>query len=155
VPDAGTICVLLGLSVVTVLVVTFIGAVFLRAAVAIYNLLAGGATSASGVPEPRFLKAMGITLNTTLVNAGMGLLIGLAIGAGTIDARAGGNERASIAAFLGFLICVVVMAGTLMVMLPTNLGKALFVTLCYMGIVALFVAVVGVLAFVVVGVALR
>jgi hypothetical protein len=154
VPDAGTICALLGLSVVTVLVVTFIGAVFLRAAVAIYNWLAGGAGPQRGVPTPHFLKAIAISVNTTIVNAGLGFLIGLAMIAGTIDTGPDGEERASIAAFIGFLVCLVVMAGMLMVMLPTNLAKALFVTLCYMGLVALLVIGVAVWTFVVLTVVL-
>lgn len=45
------------------LVFTVICAVILRAAVALYNKLAGGASSPSSVPEPAFGKAMGSALS--------------------------------------------------------------------------------------------
>jgi hypothetical protein len=59
---AGLLCAL----VIGVPVGTPIGAVFLRAAVALYNKLAGGPSSPSSVPEPTFGKAMWITFATWL-----------------------------------------------------------------------------------------
>ena len=52
--------------VIGVPVGTLIGAVCLRAAVALYNKMAGGPSSPSSVPEPTFGKAMWITFATWL-----------------------------------------------------------------------------------------
>lgn len=76
--------------VVGVALGTLIGAVILRAAIALYNKMAGGPKSPSSVPEPAFGKAMWITFATTLVQLVAGFLVGLVTGAG-----GGGSRRAS------------------------------------------------------------
>jgi hypothetical protein len=68
--------------VIGVTVGTFIGAVILRGAVALYNKLARGPASPRGVPEPGFGKAMGITLAASVVKAVADYGIGRATGAG-------------------------------------------------------------------------
>ena len=65
-PEGAVVGVLLCALVIGFAVGTLIGAVFLRAAVALYNNLAGGASSPSSVPEPTFGKAMWITFATWL-----------------------------------------------------------------------------------------
>jgi hypothetical protein len=142
VPDAALLLGILLLSGLTVLIVILIGAVLLRTAVVIYNLLAGGADGQSGVPEPRFLKAMGITLNTTLIIGGLSFLVAVAGRTGSLGGELGATERLHVVAFVLFLFSVVVVACTLTVLLPTSFGTALFVTLCYMVMVAVLVGVV-------------
>ena len=139
-PDAGLLLGILLLSGLTVLVL--IGAALLRTAVAIYNLLAGGADGQSGVPEPGILKAMGISLNTTLITGGLSFLVAVAGPTGSLGGESGRGERLAVVAFLLLLFSVVVVAGALTVLLPTTFGKALFVTLCYMVTVAMLVGVV-------------
>jgi hypothetical protein len=69
---AGLLCVL----VIAVAVGTLIGAVFLLAAIALYNKMAGGASSPGGVPEPALGRAMWITFATSLVQLVAGAVIG-------------------------------------------------------------------------------
>jgi hypothetical protein len=124
---------------------TLIGAVFLRAAVALYNKMAAGASSASSVPEPAFGKAMGITFVTALVPM-VGFLIGFVIGGGAAAAGARGQGVDVVAQLISFPVGLLVMAGMLSLMLPTTFGRAILVTLCYMLVVLLGVLlVVGVL----------
>ena len=96
---------------------TVIGAVFLRAACAIYNKLAGGKGSPSSVPKPLFGKAMGITFVTALVN----LVAGFEL--------------------LSLPVSLLVMAGMNSALLPTTFARGFLVALCYL-LVGLFVVVV-------------
>ena len=67
---------------------TLIGAVFLRAAVNLYNKLAGGASSPGSVPEPAFGKAMWIIFATSLAQLVVaGLLTGFSPVSGSGSAR--------------------------------------------------------------------
>ena len=91
----GFLCVL----VVGLLIGTLIGAIILRAAVSLFNKMAGGADSEGAVPEPEFGKAMGITFVTTLVNMVAGFMIGLVIG-GAAAAGGAGVEGAALVAQL-------------------------------------------------------
>jgi hypothetical protein len=120
---------------------TFIGAVFLRAACALYNKLAGGKGSPSSVPEPPVGKAMGITFVTSLVNAVAGFLIGTLVGAGGMAAGAGESSPAITAQLLSLPVSLLVMAAMNSAMLPTTFTRGLLVTLCYL-LVVLFVVVV-------------
>jgi hypothetical protein len=61
--------------VIGVAVGTLIGAVFLRAAVALYNKMAGGASSPGGVPEPAMGRAMWIIFAAFLAQLAVGLFI--------------------------------------------------------------------------------
>ena len=69
----------------------FIGAIIIRAAVALYNKMAGGASSPSSVPEPAIGKAMWITFVIGLVQMVVGFLIGLVTGAGAAGANGSGS----------------------------------------------------------------
>ena len=146
-PDVAAIGGLLCVFVFALAIGTFIGAVILRVAVALYNKMAGGASSPSSVPEPAFGKAMGITFVTSLVQTVVGFLIGLVTGAGA----AGGVV---VAQLIPFLVSLLIMAAMLYAMLPTTFDRALVVALCYMLVLILCFGI-AVLAFIVFGVALR
>jgi hypothetical protein len=133
--------VFLCIAVAAIALGTLIGAVFLRAACAFYNKLAGGKGSPSSVPEPLLGKAMGITFVSTLVNAAVGFVIGSAVGAGST--AYGASERGAVitAQLLSLPVSLLVMAGMNAAMLPTTFARGLLVALCYL-LVVLFVVVV-------------
>lgn len=115
---------------------TVIGAVFLRAACTLYNALADGKGSPSGVPELPLGKAMGISFATTLVNAAARFVIVFLVGAGE-------RSSAVIPQLLSIPIGLLVMAGMNSALLPTTFARGFSIALCYL-LVALFVF--GVLA---------
>ena len=119
---------------------TVIGAVILRAAVALYNKLAGGSISSS-VPEPEFGKAMGITFVSSLIQLVVGFVLGLAGAAGAAASQADAKTANIVVQLISFPISLLVMAGLLTAMLPTTFPRALLVTLCYMLVVVFIVAV--------------
>ncbi len=120
---------------------TLIGAVFLRAAVALYNKMAGGGRPPGGVPEPDFGKALGITFVTTLINIGVGFVIGMVTNTwGAAGPR--GKEVDLLAQAISFPLSLLIMTAMLTAILPTTFGRALLVTLCYMLIVMVVVAVI-------------
>lgn len=140
---AGLLCVL----VIAVAVGTLIGAVLLLAAIALYNKMAGGASSPGGVPEPALGKAMWITFATSVVQIVAGVVIG-----GYGEAREG--ARGLVADLISFPISLLIMAGMLSAKLPTTFGRAVLVTLCYMLVVLIVVGVLVAVAVLVFGVAL-
>jgi len=166
-PDGTAIGGLLSVLVIGVAVGTLIGAVFLRAAVGLYNNLTGGASSPSSVPEPTFGKAMWITFATSLAQVVVGFLFDLFTGPGTplrrlLESLVGevaggaGEKRVDVVVQLMFLpASLLIMAAMLSAKLPTTFGRAILLTLCYMLVVVLFVGVLAVIALVVFGVALR
>src|SRR5689334_25421680 len=77
--------------VIGILVGAAIGAVLLRAAVAVYNRITGTAKSPASIPEPSIGKAMGITFLTTLVNLVAAFLILFVTGMGISAAGASGK----------------------------------------------------------------
>lgn len=127
---------------------TLVGAVMLRAAAALYNKFAGGASSPSAVPEPDFGKAAQITFVTMLANWGVSFVIGLAMGGATSGTNHG-ELAAAVGQFVSGCIGLLVMAGMLAAMLPTTFPRALLVTLCYLLIGILVAIVIG--GFIVVG----
>jgi hypothetical protein len=134
--------------VVGVAVGTVIGAVLLRAAISLYNKVAGGAGSPRGVREPAFGEAMGVTFATCLVNACVGVVLGLVREA--VTAAAGPGARGGVNVLTQpapVAVSLLVMAGLLSAVLPTTFGRALLVVLCY----TLIVLVIGG-AFVLLGV---
>jgi hypothetical protein len=137
---AGLLCAL----VIAVAVGTLIGAVFLRAAVALYNSMAGGASSPSSVPKPTFGKAMWITFATSLAQMGAGILIG---GYGAAEP----GSRGLFAQLISFPVSLLIMAGVLTAKLPTTFGRAILVTLCYMVVVLLVVGILVGIAVLVFG----
>ena len=146
---------------------TLISAFFLRAAIALYNKMAGGASSPSSVPEPTFGKAMWITFATSLAHVGVGILFDMFTAPGTplrrlLESLVGevaggaGEKRVDVVVQLMFLpASLLIMAAMLSAKLPTTFGRAILLTLCYMLVVVLFVGVLAVIALVVFGVALR
>jgi hypothetical protein len=136
---------------ITVVIGAIVGAVFLRAAIALYNKMVGGAMSPSGVPEPAFGKAIGITFVTSLVNAVVSFLIGLITSAG---AEVAGRKGVDVVAqLIAFPVSLLIMATMLSALLPTTFGRAILVTLCYM-LIVLIVVGVCVLVVIAIGVGL-
>jgi hypothetical protein len=139
--ESAAIVVLLCLLVVAIVVGTFFNAVFLRAACAFYNKLAGGKGSPSSVPEPRLGKAMGIIFVTALVNAVVAFAIGLLVVPGSTTAGANTSSAAIAAQLLPLPVSLLVMASMNAAWLPTTFARGLLVALCYL-LVVLFVVVV-------------
>ncbi len=73
---------------IALVIATPVGAVLLRAAIAFYNKMAGGAASLKSVPEPGFAKAMKITFVTNLVQA----VIAFAVATATIADTSSGAQ---------------------------------------------------------------
>src|SRR3954449_2017848 len=104
-----------------------IGAVILRAGISLYNRMAQPGNS---VPEPLFGRAALIMFVTTLVNAGVGLVLGMILGGVTSAANADQQSTKIIINLISFPVSMGVMAAMLSQMLPTTFGRALLVTLC-------------------------
>jgi hypothetical protein len=122
-----------------------IGAVFLRAAVALYNTMAGGALSPGSVPEPAFGKALGITLVGSLVS-GVVNFIGFATGVSKgVDL---------VVLLIAGPVSLLIMAAMLSALLPTTFGRAILVALCYALVAIVVLGALGI-ALVLVGMALR
>jgi hypothetical protein len=145
-PEGAAIGVLLCVLVVGVVVETLVGAVCLRAAVALYNKLAGGASSPSSVPEPALGKAMWIIFATSFARMVVASLI-TGYGATAAEAR--------VTLLISFPVSLLIMAGMLSERLPTTFGCAVLVTLCYLLVVLLVVGALVGIAVLVFGVALR
>jgi hypothetical protein len=159
----------IGALVIGVAIGLLISAALLRTAVALYNKMAGGASSPSSVPEPAFGKGMGIILVTSsvqlvvtflltsLVSGVVGFLISLVTVRGvTVPGEAGKTVtegvRTGAQLIIGLPVNILIMAAWLSAMLPTTFRPAILVTLCYMLLVTLLVVVVvgAVVLFVVV-----
>jgi hypothetical protein len=153
-PEGAAVGALLCALVIVVAVGTLVGAVFLRAAIALYNKMAGGASSPGGVPEPAFGKAMWIIFAATLAQVVVGLLFDFLTGAGAMPVGEGGKD-VHVGAQLIFLpVSLLIMAAVLSAKLPTTFVRAILVTLYYMLMVILFVAVLVAAAVVVFGIAI-
>ncbi|MFO0863877.1 MAG: hypothetical protein U0744_04330 [Gemmataceae bacterium] len=123
------------------LIGALIGAVILRAAIAIYQLLSGGSQSPHAVPEPSFGKSMGIMLIVALAQFAANFIIGMALGAGA-QATGGPAPGMGLAAAGGsFVISLLLMSLLLTAMLPTTLPRAFLVTLLYL-VVCILVGIV-------------
>jgi hypothetical protein len=148
---AGVLCAL----VIGLAIGTLIGAVFLRAAIALYNKMAGGASSPSGVPAPAFGKAMWISFATCVAQLVVGLFIGGVTGTGATAPGAGDKGVDVVTQLISLSVSLFIMAAILSGKLPTTFGRAILVTLCYLLIVILVVGVLVAIALVVFGVVLR
>jgi hypothetical protein len=149
---AGLLC---GLAIVLT-IGTLIGAVILRAAIALYNNLAGGASSPSSVPEPRFGKAMWIIFATSVDQMIVALLIhGLFTDAGSWEAEARGLGDHVVVDLISFAVGLFIMAVILSERLPTTFGRAIVVTVCYLLVTLLPVGVLAGIAILVFAVAFR
>jgi hypothetical protein len=154
-PEGAALGVLLCALAISVAIGTLIGAVFLRAAIALYNKMVGGASSPSSVPEPAFGKAMWITFAAFLAQMVAGLMFHTLTSPGAMPAGEGGKGVNVEAQLIFFAVVLLIMAAVLSAKLPTTFGRALLVTLCYMLVVILFVGVLVAIAVVVFGVALK
>jgi hypothetical protein len=136
--------------VVGLAIETLLGAVLLRAAVALYNKMAGGASSPGSVPEPAFGKAMWVIFASTVLQLVVGgLFIGISTGAEPVAAGAGGKGVDVVAQLISFPVGLLIMAAVLSAKLPTTFGRAILVTLCYLLLALLVVGVlVGIAALV-------
>jgi hypothetical protein len=133
----GFLCVI----IVAVAVECLIGAVFLRAACALYNRLAGGKGSPRTVPEPSFGEAVRITFMTVLVR-GLVLVVGwILVKSGGVAGGSGERGPTLGVQLLSLPVVVLVMARVNAALLPTTFTRGLLVALCWL-LVLLFVAVV-------------
>lgn len=127
---------------------SLIGGLILRASISLFNKLARN-RGKTLIPEPAIPKAIGITLITFIVNAGVGLLIGVLLG-GT--AQLVGNSPSYprfVAGTVSSVMAILSMVVMLALLLPTSLARALLVTLfnyfISLAIVAFLVAIASVL----------
>jgi hypothetical protein len=103
---------------------TFIGAVILRNAIGLYNVLAGK----DRVPTVSMGHAMLITFATSVINVIVTLLIARA---GVAGAGFENRDLAFVNYLIGVPVSLVIMAGMLSMLLPTTIGRAFLVTLCH------------------------
>jgi hypothetical protein len=132
----GSAAGILSVLVVGVAIGTLIGAIILRSAIGLYNLLAGN----DRVPTLRMGHAMLITFVISLINAMVTALIARAgvAGAGFED-----RDLALVNQLIGIPVSLVIMAGMLSMLLPTTIGRAFLVTLCH-AIIMFVLVVLGV-----------
>jgi hypothetical protein len=154
-PEGAAVGVLLCALGIGVAVETLIEAVCLRAGVALYNKLAGGASSPGSVPEPALGKAMWITFARILAQVVVGALVGLGTGPGATATGARDEGVDVVVPLISFSVSLLIMAGMLSARLPTTFGRAVLVTVCYLLVVLLVVGVLVGITLLVLGVALR
>jgi hypothetical protein len=161
IPESVAIGVLLVAMGIGLAIGTLIGAVCLRAAIALYNMvaalnnrMAGSASSASSVPQPAFRKAMWISFSICVAQLLVGLFVGGVTGTGTTPPGTREKEFNYVVQLLSFPISLLIMTAILAAKLPTTFGRAILVTLCDTLIVLLVLGVVVAIAVVVFGVAL-
>ncbi len=134
----GILCTIL----VVIPIIIAVSAIVLRAAVTGFNKMS---SPDNAVPEPSFMKAMGIAAASTIVSYMVNFAIGF-LGAGAMIAGGANPMQAQIIIILislpaGFLV----VAGMLTAMLPASFGKSMIITLLYYLIaiaIAVFFAVV-------------
>jgi hypothetical protein len=145
-PEDAAIVGLLCALVIGLAIGTLIGAVFLRAAVALYNTMAGGASSPSRVPKPAFGKAMWISFAICLAQFVVGALLTAFSTGGEAVAPGAGKKGVDVVVLVSFPVSLLIMAAVLSAKLPTPFGRAILVTLCYLLIVILVVGAIVVIA---------
>ena len=124
------------------------GAVLLLAAIALLNKLAGGAGAPGSVAPPSFVKAMGITFTIALINAAVGIGVASAFQATPAIQYIPAGGYGVLAQVVALPLSLLIMVAMLTVMLPTNLGRAVVITLLFLSIaIALTLLIAGVLAF--------
>ena len=134
---------------------TLLGAVFLRAGVALYNWQTGGASSPTSVPKPAFGKAMWISFDICVAQLVVGLFIGVLTGTGTRATVLRPDEKGVdvVGLLIPVLIGLFIQVGILCAKLPTTFGRAIVVTLCDLLIVRLVAGVIAAIAVVVLAIA--
>lgn len=114
---------------------TLMHAIILRAAISLYNKLAGGDDSPRVVEEPCIGKALGIMFAANLLTFGAGYFLDVALTTGA------GEPQPLVQVLVTIPLSAVIIAGMLTARLPTTLDRAVLVTLCYLLIVALIFGV--------------
>jgi hypothetical protein len=157
-PEGGAIAGLLVLCALVILLVigTLIGAVCLRAAVALYDLyrkindrMAGEASSHRRVPRLAFGKAMWISFNTCVAQMLLGLYIGGVRDTGPLAPGAHEKGADVVTQLISLPVSLLIMAALLSRELPTTFGRAiLLVIFCHLIIVMLVVGVIVAIAVV-------
>lgn len=123
---------------------SLIGGLILRASISLFNKLARS-RGKTLIPEPAIPKAIGIVLATFIVNAGVGLLIGVLLGGAAQLAGNGPSYPRFVAGTVSSVAAILSMVVLLALLLPTSLPRALLVTLfnylISLAIVAFLVAI--------------
>lgn len=140
---------------------TLVGAIITRAAVAMFNKLAGskstlpdGAEPSEGqamynklagikdpsavVPEPPMGLALGIAFIFAFTNLVASFIIGIFVGA----AMQGARGAPLVAQLLSLPVSLLVLTGVFAAMLPTTFERAFYVSLCYLAIAIAIVIVI-------------
>jgi hypothetical protein len=125
-------------------------AVHLRAAIALYNKLAGGTSSPSSVPVPAFGKAMWISFATCVAQLIAGFFIDRVTDTGAMGPGAGARGMDVALLRISIPVSLIIQAAILAEKLPTTFGQAILVTLCDMLIVILVVGALVAIAVLVV-----
>jgi hypothetical protein len=138
--------------IVLLAVSSVIGGIVLRAAISLFNSLIGKKSRSGAMSEPSLGKAIGITLATVIVNAGLGLVVGALLGGGTQLAGQGPGYPKFVAGTVSSVLAILSMVVMLASLLPTSLLRAFVVTLfnyliCFA--IGLFLVAVASLFFVV------
>ena len=137
-PIGGLLC---GLAV-GLTIGTLVGAVILRAAVSLFNSLAGGSDP---VDEPQFGKALLITFVTSIAQFGAQFVIGLMAATALQDL---GQVKATLIAQLASIpVSFLILSAMLTAMLPTHFGRAVGIAFCYLLVVILIAVVLMGVAF--------
>ena len=133
---------------------TLFGAVFLRAAIALYNKMAGGASSSKRVPEPAVGSAMKIMFAILFFQMLIGFLIGDALGDGIAAVKVGEKKVDVVTLLISLSVSTYIMSMVLSVLLPTTFRRAFLVTLCYWLVGIIVAGVLAAIAFAVYGLSL-
>lgn len=121
------------------LFVTVVGAIILRIAASLYNSMFGGKRKSTRVPVPEFGQAMAITLGTTIVNFGVGLVIGFVFGFGGAAAGLQARAMSVPAQLVSIPVSFLVLSAMLSSMLPTTFGKAMVVAVLQLVVTVLII----------------
>jgi hypothetical protein len=146
-PAVGFLCIGIGV-IVGLLIGILIAAVIFRAAVSMYNSLAGGPSSPSAAPEPSFGLAMGIVFVNWLINMVISIILNVAAIGISGGAPAPGDPPNPVTILLGLIsipISLMVMGGVVSMMLPTTFLRGLLISLCYLVIGIAIACVIGLL----------
>jgi hypothetical protein len=157
-PEGVEVGLLLGALAIGFTVATLIDALFLRAAVALYNMvatlndrMAGDASFPSRVPQPTVGEAWWISFQISVARILVG---GLIFGLFRDDENARGRIVDSVAQLLFVPISLLITVGVLSAKLPTTFVRAILITLFDILLVVLVVGVLVGIAVLVFGVAL-
>jgi len=128
-----------------------LGGVVFCAAVVLYNKLAGGPASPRSVLVPGIWKGSAVTLVSSFNAVVVSFLVGLGIVVSATAAGAGEKRVEFMAPLISIPVGLLLMAATISAMLPTRFLRAIPLTLCYLLLNSIVVAVVEVIAIIVSG----